>query len=399
MKENEYNNLFVNTYKRSGPPMSGGAGVHIFDSKGKKYLDFGSGIAVNALGHSHPLLIETLQHQAALLIHTSNLYHTQPQIDLASKLIEKSFADKVFFCNSGTEAIEAAIKFSRKWAKKIDEEKYHILSFTNSFHGRTYGALSATAQESFHSGFEPIVQGFHYAPFNDSEATKRKLDSHKFAAIIVEPLQGEGGINKADTEFLKFLREYANKNSIALVFDEIQCGTGRTGTLWNYEQHNVIPDIMALAKPLGGGLPLGAVICTDDIASAITPGNHGTTFGGNPLACALGAQIIDIVSEPVFLKKVQENGKYLADKLSEAAKDYDIIEGVRGEGLLLGVRFTENPDQVIDDCKRDGLLLVKANNNTIRFMPPLTVTSEHIDEAFDIFSKAVAALNIKIACR
>ncbi len=385
----KYDHLFVNTYTRVGPPMKGGSGTYLYDTNGKEYLDFASGIAVNALGHSHPVLIETIQHQTELLIHASNLYHTQPQIDLASILIEKSFGDKVFFCNSGTEANEAAIKFARKRAKKQSKEKYHILSFSHGFHGRTYGALSATAQEVFHSGFEPMPQGFHYAEFNDIKGTEKILDSHEFAAIIVEPLQGEGGINCADPKFLKFLRKYADKNYVALIFDEIQCGTGRTGTLWNYQKYGVTPDMMTLAKPLGGGLPLGAVVCTEEIASAITPGSHGTTFGGNPLACALGVQIIDIVSDPVFLKSVTAKGDHLKSKLNEIARVYDSIEDVRGEGLLLGVRFNTNPEKVITDCRKNGLLLVKANQNTVRFMPPLTVQMEQIDEAAKIFSKTL----------
>ena len=213
-----------------------------------------------------------------MVIHTSNLYYSQAQIDLAEKLLKHSFGDRVFFCNSGTEANEAAIKFARKKASVI-KGKYHVLSFCSAFHGRTYGALSATPQKKFHEGFEPLLEGFHSSELNNIKAVKKILDSHKFAAVIVEPLQGEGGVNPASTEFLKFLREYTEKKSIALIFDEIQCGMGRTGTLWNYEQHKVIPDMMTLAKPIGGGLPLGVVVCSEKFASAISPGDHGTTFG------------------------------------------------------------------------------------------------------------------------
>ncbi|MDG5815437.1 aspartate aminotransferase family protein [Chitinispirillales bacterium ANBcel5] len=392
MSTADYNRLFVPTYNRSGAPMVKGSGVKIYDSENNEYLDFGSGIAVNALGHCHPLLHEALLHQASELVHASNLYFTEAQIVFAEKLIKHSFADKVFLCNSGTEANEAAIKFARKWAKKISPQKFHVLSFSEGFHGRTYGALGATSQSKFHMGFEPMPQGFHYCPFNDFESAKKILDSEEFAAVIVEPLQGEGGINCATTVFLRQLREYTHKHSIALIFDEIQCGIGRTGTLWHYEQHNVIPDIMTVAKPLGGGLPLGATLCTEEISSAITPGDHGTTFGGNPLACALGTQILDTISDPVFLRRVKINGAWLKEKLVDVARKYDIIESVRGEGFLLGVRFKDNPQHIVQQCRDKGLLLINANLNTVRFLPPLIVTQEEINSAVGIFERVLSSL-------
>ena len=252
MKSTDYNTYFVPTFSRSGAPLVKGKGCYIFDADGKKYLDFGTGIAVNALGHAHPALIKALTDQSKKLIHTSNLYITAPHIELARLLVEHSFGDKVFLCNSGTEAMEAAIKFSRKFASGISGKKYHVLSFFNGFHGRTYGALSATAQEKFHHGFGPLLEGFHYAHLNNIEETRKILDKYAFAAILVEPIQGEGGIHCATTQFLRFLRDYATKHDIMLVFDEIQCGMGRTGTLWNHEQHKVKPDMMAGAEPLGG---------------------------------------------------------------------------------------------------------------------------------------------------
>ncbi len=388
----ETDSLFVPTYKRSGAPMVRGAGMFLYDKDDKQYLDFGSGVAVNALGHSHPLLLETLYNQASKLIHASNLYFTQAQIEFASRLIKHSFGDKVFLCNSGTEANEGAIKFARKWATKISPEKFHVLSFSEGFHGRTYGSLSATAQKKFHEGFGPLPEGFHYSPFNDIDQAREILDKNQFAAIIVEPVQGEGGINSATPEFLTFLREYATKHSIALIFDEIQCGTGRTGTLWNYEQHEIIPDMMSLAKPIGGGLPLGAVVCKSEIAGAISPGDHGTTFGGNPLACALGSQIIDIVSDPVFLKRVKASGQYLKTSLLNLMSEFSSIQGIRGEGLLLGVRFKDDPGPIVDLCKNEGLLLVKANLNTVRFMPPLIVGMDHIDSAVQTFTNVLKVM-------
>jgi len=382
--------FFVPTYNRIGAPFVKGRGMYVYDSDGREYLDFGSGIAVNALGHAHPVLLEVLKNQSELIIHTSNLYYNQPQIDIAVRLVKHSFASKVFLCNSGTEANEGAIKFSRKHGTRISPQKFHVLSFSEGFHGRTYGALSATAQPKFHAGIGPLPDGFHYSPFNDIQCAKATLDKYDFAAIIVEPLQGEGGVNAANLEFLNFLREYATEHSISLIFDEIQCGVGRTGTLWYYEKTGVIPDIMTIAKPIGGGLPLGAVLCKDDIASCISPGDHGTTFGGNPVACALGSQIIDIVSDPVFLERVRRNGDYLKSKLETLAQKYPQIEGIRGEGLLIGVRFKDDPLPLVNICKNNGLLVIKAGLNTIRFLPPLIVGKEHIDKAVDIFEESVS---------
>jgi predicted acetylornithine/succinylornithine family transaminase len=381
--------FFVPTYKRSGSPLVRGEGMYLYDADGKAYLDFGAGIAVNALGHAHPVLLEAMRHQAEQVIHTSNLYYNKPQIDFAMRLVKHSFAPKVFLCNSGTEANEGAIKFARKRGTKVSAQKFHVLSFSESFHGRTYGSLSATAQPKFHAGVGPLPDGFHYSPFNDIQCAKATLDKYDFAAIIVEPLQGEGGVNEADAEFLQFLRTYAAEHSIALIFDEVQCGTGRTGTLWHYEQTGVTPDIMTLAKPIGGGLPLGAVLCTNEIAACISPGDHGTTFGGNPVACALGSQIIDIVSDKAFLAKVRASGEYLKGKLQAIADKYKVIEGVRGKGLLLGVRFKDDPITLVDVCRGNGLLLIKAGLNTIRFMPPLIVGQEDIDRAVEIFEGAL----------
>ena len=389
MNKKNIDKLFVPTYSRSGAPIIRGKGSWLFDSNGKKYLDFGSGIAVNSLGHNHPVLKKALLKQGGLLLHGSNLYFSQPQIDLAMLLIRHSFGKRVFFCNSGTEANEAAIKFSRKWARKISRNKFHILSFTDGFHGRTYGALSATAQKNFHTEFIPLVKGFHYAPFNDIAAAQKLLQRFNFAAIIVEPLQGEGGINMATKEFITFLRSAADKYQCTLIFDEIQSGMGRTGTLWNYQKYKIKPDIMTLAKPLGGGLPLGAVVTTDDIALSIKPGDHGTTFGGNPVACALGVEMIHIIAEKSFLLSVREKSALLFSKLSSLQKTYSSIETILGAGLLLGVRMHDDPLKLIADCRDAGLLLIKAGHNTIRFIPPLTVGENEINKAVAIFENVL----------
>jgi predicted acetylornithine/succinylornithine family transaminase len=366
-----------------------GVGMYLVDADGKRYLDFGSGIAVSALGHSHPRLVSVLRNQGEKLLHLSNLYFSQPQIDLAGMLVKHSFGTKVFLCNSGTEAIEAAIKFSRKWASKTAKDKYHILSFYRGFHGRTYGALSATAQEQFHDGFGPLLEGFHYATLNDIAGTKAVLDKDNFSTIIVEPIQGEGGVNIASQEFLAFLRDYATGHGIALVFDEIQCGMGRTGKLWCYEHYGIMPDILTAAKPLGGGLPLGAVICNEQIAAAISPGNHGTTFGGNPLACALGCELLSIVSKPAFLKKVTHSGQRIQKGLRLLAPKFPFITDVRGKGLLIGAEMAFDPKGIIPLCKEKGLLLIKAEQNTVRFMPPLIVEDADIDAALTIFEEVL----------
>lgn len=389
MKSSKHDKYFIPTYARSDAPMVKGKGSYIIDTSGKKYLDFGSGISVTALGHSNPKIVAALKEQGGTLLHASNLYFMKAQNDFVKLLIKHSFGDKVFLCNSGTEANEAAIKFARKWAWKKDKKKYHILSFTDAFHGRTYGGLSATPQKKFHAGFEPILPGFHYAPFNDINKTKKVLNKYKYAAIFVEPVQGESGINSAETKFLKFLRGYTTKHKIALIFDEIQCGVGRTGTLWNYEQHKIIPDIMTVAKPIGGGLPLGAVICKNEIAGVIKPGDHGSTFGGNPLACALGSVVLNTVSRKSFLKNIRSKGKYLKNKLSEIAAENDLIIKVLGVGLMIGARFRNDPAGIVSQCKDNGLLVIKAGNNTVRFMPPLTVSKKEIDKAVTIFKKAL----------
>jgi predicted acetylornithine/succinylornithine family transaminase len=382
-------NLFMPTYKRDGAPLICGKGMYLYDEDNNAYLDFGSGIAVNALGHAHPAIIKAIHTQSELLVHSSNLYYSRAQIDLAEILLENSFADHVFFCNSGTEANEAAIKFARKWASSKDKERYHILSFNNGFHGRTYGALSATAQKQLHEGFEPLVEGFHYAEYNNVKDTKKVLSKHKFAAIIVEPIQGESGVIPADHEFLAYLRSWCTKNKAVLIFDEIQTGIGRTGTLWNYEQTGVTPDILTLAKPLGGGLPLGATLCTDAIAQAISPGNHGTTFGGNPVACAAGLATINVINKKSFLNNVNKMSAYLVKKLDVLRKKIPSIKEIRSCGLLIGIEFVSDPISIVGSCKSAGLLVVKAGHNTIRMLPPLIVSKEDIDAAVSIFENVL----------
>ncbi len=383
------NDLFVPTYGRGGAPMVSGHGCYLVDGNGKEYLDFVSGIAVNALGYGDAALEQALDVQGKRLLHGSNLWLSDTQMALAAKLIETSFADRIFFCNSGTEANEAALKFARKWASKKKPSKTAVLSFFDGFHGRTYGAMTATAQKKFHDGFHPLPQGYYYAPFNDIAGTKAMLDMADFAAVIVEPIQGEGGVNVATPEFMKFLREYTAEHEIALIFDEIQCGLGRTGTIWAYEQMGVTPDILTSAKPLGGGLPLGAVLVKEEIALCLAPGDHGTTFGGNPLACALGKVVLDRVSQKEMLAQIISKGNYLQSELKKVASQSDLIESVLGMGLLTGVRFKDDPKKIIEKAFDKGLLIVKAGRNTVRFIPPLTVTEQEIDQAIAILKDAL----------
>jgi predicted acetylornithine/succinylornithine family transaminase len=390
MKQSPYDKLFVPTYKRGGAPMVRGKGTYLCDSAGKKYLDFGSGIAVMALGHSHPAIVSTLKSQGARLLHASNLYHMEAQVRLAKLLVKHTFGSRVFLCNSGTEATEAAIKFARKWATQKNRKKYHVLSFSDGFHGRTYGGLSATAQKKFHAGFVPMVPGFHYAPYNDVAATRKALRKHAYAAVIVEPVQGESGINAATRKFLRLLRTYTRKHGIALVFDEVQCGVGRTGTFWAYEQYGLVPDIMTMAKPIGGGLPLGAVACKETISRVIKPGDHGTTFGGNPLACALGTVVLNTVSKKSFLAAVRSKGTYLKRKLEKLKDAGASMKEVRGVGLMVGVELDTDPGEIVAACRAKGLLVIKAGHNTVRFMPPLIVGRADIDKAVRIFEKVLA---------
>jgi len=387
--------LFVPVFKRDETVFSHGKGSYLYDTLGKAYLDFGTGIAVNALGHGNPKLQKALTAQGNALIHLSNLYYTPAQIDLAALLVKNSFGKRVFFCNSGTEANEAAIKFARKHAQTISPDKFHILSFTDGFHGRTYGALSATAQEKFHTGFTPLLEGFHYAPFNDIDAVEKLFNTYQFAAVMVEPLQGEGGVNAASKEFIASLRKICTAHTALLIFDEIQCGMGRTGTLWNYEQYKVTPDIMTLAKPLGGGLPLGAVITTEAVAQCMHPGDHGTTFGGNPVSCALGKAVLTTVSDKKFLADVKQKGAYLVEQLAALQNKFPTIESILGKGLLIGVRMKDDPSAIIAACKEAGLLLIKAGHHTIRFLPPLTVKKSEIDKAVKIFTTILKSTTIK----
>jgi len=387
-----YEEYYAPIYARTGAPMDYGRGVYLFDTEGKKYLDCAAGIAVNALGYANKALEETIEKQAKKLIHSSNWYFSEPNISLAKALIESSFADRVFFCNSGTEANEAAIKFSRKYACAKNASKTAVLSFYGSFHGRTYASMTASGQKCFHEGFHPLPQGFFYAPFNDIKATKSVLESADFAAIIVEPIQAEGGVCEATQEFLRFLRGYCDENDTVLIYDEIQCGIGRSGKLWAYENYGVIPDILTAAKPLGGGIPLGAALAGEKFVSTLKAGDHGTTFGGNPVACALGNTVFSIVNQKDFLEDIARKGEYLKQKLSEIQKTHGEITGIFGRGLLIGVQTSFEPKKVAAKAREKGLLLGKAEKNMVRFIPPLIISNGELDEAVSILASVLDEL-------
>jgi acetylornithine/N-succinyldiaminopimelate aminotransferase len=382
----------METYKRMKIAPTKGRGSWLFDENGDRYLDFIAGIATNTLGHSHPALVEAIQKQAGELIHCSNLYEIPLQAEVAEMLTEATDFDKVFFCNSGTEAVEAAIKLARKHA--YDEhgpEKNEILTFTKSFHGRTYGSLSATGQATYQEAFGPMVPGFVYAPYGDLEAAKA-LVGPQTAAILVEPIQGEGGINETPEGFLQGLRDLCDDHGALLIFDEVQTGAGRTGHLYAYQGAGVVPDVLTSAKGLGGGFPVGAMMTKEEYA-VLVPGNHGSTFGGNPLAMAAVKAVLGVVGDPMFLEEVRFKGAILANALKLVAKRVPGAE-VRGEGLLLGLDLKE-PElakQVFEKCLEEGVLVNLIAGTTIRLAPPLTVTKTEIRYCLDTLRAAVDEL-------
>jgi predicted acetylornithine/succinylornithine family transaminase len=365
------------TYKRAPMVLSHGQGMNVWDTDGKQYLDFMAGIAVDALGHSDPGLVETISQQAGKLIHTSNLYYTTPQVQLAEKLISNSFADKVFFTNSGTEANEGAIKFARKFARATGgDNKFEIVCFEHAFHGRTMGSLAITPKEVYQAPFRPLMPGAVVAPFNDVDALA-KFVGPQTCAVFVEPVQGEGGIYPANPEFLKAVRQRCDEVGALLVFDEVQCGLGRTGDLWAHQLSGVTPDIMTLAKPLAGGLPIGAILMTDRVAATMEAGGHGSTFAGGPLICAAAGYVFDRISEPAFLQHVSEVGGYLKERLEEINSPH--IKDVRGRGLMVGVEMDFDVSKLISKGYEKGLMLVGSGQNVLRLIPPLIAEKQHVD--------------------
>ena len=377
----------MQTYRRADVVLERGEGVYLYDTDGKRYLDFMSGIAVAALGHADPEVTAAVAEQAATLTHVSNLYHTIPGVGLARRLVTHSFADRVFFTNSGAEAIEGALKFARKWARtRAGEGKHEIVAFGGSFHGRTMGALSVTYKAIYREPFAPLVPGVCFAPFNDLDAA-RALMSDATCAVIVEPVQGEGGIHAATPEFLRGLRALCDQHQALLIFDEIQCGLGRTGRLWAHEASGVVPDIMTLAKPLANGLPIGAILLTEEVAAAVGYGEHGSTFAGGPLVTRVAQVVFDRVSDPAFLAAVTENGAYLRARLRDL--NSPLVVEVRGSGLLIGVELNTAVAPVVAAAREAGLLIINAGETTLRIAPPLIVTPDHIDQAVAILGECL----------
>ncbi len=377
----------MQTYTRQPLSIVRGRGTKVYDLEGREYLDFVGGIAVNILGHGHPDLVQAIQRQAAQLIHTSNLYYTEPQVKLAQFLVEHSFADKVFFCNGGAEANEAAIKLARRYSHdRYGAGRFEIVTMTNSFHGRTMATLTATGQDKVQKGYEPLLQGFSYVAFNSLEALERAV-TDKTAAIMLEPIQGEGGVFVADREYLKQVRDLCTKKDVLLIFDEVQTGMGRTGTLFAYEQLGVQPDIMTLAKGLGGGVPIGACLAIDSVAKTFSPGSHASTFGGNPLACAAGLAVCRALMDARVLEHARKTGEYFAKKLSDCKARHRVVREVRGLGLLQGIELDMDAKTVVSECLARGILVNATGDHVLRFVPPLIISQPEIDQLIETLAQ------------
>ena len=381
------NKYVAKNYGRYPIGLVRGKGTVVWDASGKKYIDFVAGLAVDNLGHCPPTVVNAIRKQAGKLLHVSNLYHIEPQSQLAAELTRLTFANKFFFCNSGTEANEAAIKLARRWFYDNGQPKrFEIITMNDSFHGRTMASLSATAQKKIHTGFKPLLPGFKYVPFNDIAAFKKAI-TKKTCAVLIEPIQGEGGVNLARDSYLKTLRKICNEKGILLIFDEIQTGFGRTGRLFAYERYKIKPDIITLAKALGGGVAIGAMGSTNKIIESFSPGTHGATFGGNPLACAASLASLKNLTKKGFLQKASSQGDYFLKQLYCLKEKFPIIREVRGVGLMLAVELDQPGANVVTDCMKEGLLINCIQQNTIRFLPPLIITRKEIDLLITTLSK------------
>lgn len=377
------------TYARIPIALVRGKGTRVWDADGKEYLDFLAGIAVNNLGHCHPAILRAIREQSKKLLHVSNLYHILPQSELARELCHHSFAERVFFCNSGAEANEAAIKLVRRYGLEKLGGRYEILSTHNSFHGRTLATLTATGQEKIRAGYDPLPSGFRQVPYNDLAAIEEAIDEKKTAAVLVEPIQAEGGVNVPDEAYMRGLRELCDQRSILLIFDEVQTGMGRTGRLFGYEHFAIKPDIMTLAKALGGGLPLGAMLAREEIATSFGPGSHASTFGGNPVACSAGLVVMQTLLSGA-LENCLQMGSYFVRGLEALQKRFSFIREVRGKGLMIGMELEIEGSKIADSCMHEGLLLNCTAYKVLRFVPPLTIKKNEIDRGLDILEKVLA---------
>jgi len=392
MKSQEIIDLFdryvIANYTRLPIAIAEGGGSHIRDAEGKEYLDFFPGWAVSGIGHCHPKVVAAVREQAERLLHVPNNFYIENQGLLAREISEHSFGGKCFFCNSGAEAVEAAIKCARRYTPP---ERYKIITMENSFHGRTLATLTATAQPKYQEGFGPLPGGFVYVPFNDLDAAREAFDAET-AAVLVEPIQGEGGINVADDEYLSGLRELCDGAGAVLIFDEVQTGMGRTGEYFGYQHSGVEPDIMTLAKSLGGGLAIGAIEARDEVSRALVPGTHASTFGGNPLATAAGLAVFAAIEEEDLIENAREMGKYLRGKLDDLARKHEVVVEVRGRGLMLGMELSRPGADVVSYCLRDGLNINCTHGNVLRIMPAMTVTADLVDEAAAILDSGVGEI-------
>jgi predicted acetylornithine/succinylornithine family transaminase len=386
----------MNTYKRFPVILRKGRGMKAWGADGKEYLDFVGGVAVNILGHCHPRVVVAIQKQAQRLLHVSNYYHIGPQIKLAKLLVQHTFADKVFFCNSGAEANEAAIKLARKYAKEnISPVCFEIITTENSFHGRTLAALTATGQKKFQKGFEPLVPGFKHVPFNDIDELKKAI-TKETCAIMLEPIQAEGGVIVPHKDYLKEVRKICDEHSLLLILDEVQTGMGRTGKFFAHEHFGITPDIMTIAKGLGGGVPIGAMLSTEKVASAFQPGTHASTFGGNPLVCAAAIATIETLLEDGFiLDQCNRMSEYLIEKLGNLREKFPaLIVNIRGLGLLLGIELTRECAPIVNECLELGVLINCTAEKVLRFIPPLIVQKKDIDQLMHVLEKVFGKLTV-----
>lgn len=380
---------YLPVFARYNIVLDHGEGPYVYDTKGKKYIDFLAGIAVNVVGHNYKPLVDAVSQQASKMIHCSNLYYTEVQVEAAEKLKNLSGMDKVFFGNSGAEANEGAIKLARKYATNIDPEKIQIISALHSFHGRTLATLTATGQDHYHHGFGPLPAGFDYVPYNDIQALEAKM-SDKTCAVMLEAIQGEGGVHVPDPDYLPKVRALCDKYNAVLIFDEVQCGMGRTGTFFGCQQFGVKPDIVTLAKGLAGGVPIGAFMATDKVANAFHAGDHGSTFGGNPLACAAACVVLDALIDGNLMENAKEIGAYLQSKFEEYKAKYpNLIKEVRGRGLILGMELTRPGREIANECLDYGAIINCTAGNVLRFVPPLNITKAHVDELISVLDKVL----------
>ncbi|MBM4018067.1 MAG: aspartate aminotransferase family protein [Planctomycetes bacterium] len=386
-----YSKYVIGNYRRLPLVAVRGQGAHIWDADGKRYIDLFAGWAVTGVGHCHPRLVEAIARQAATLMYMPNTWHTEPQARLAEWIAATGFGGKTFFCNSGAEASEAAIKLARIHASAAGKGRYKLITFENGFHGRTFAAITATAQPKYQEGFRPLVPGFMYAPLNDLAEVERLVDEET-CAIMVEPIQGEGGVNVAQPEFLKGLRDLCDHRGMLLVFDEVQTGVGRCGTWWGYQVSGVVPDIMTAAKQLGGGTAIGAMCAGPAVADRLVPGTHASTFGGNPLAAAAGCAVFEIIRDENLLENARQMGDYLRRRMLELKQETPVISEVRGAGLMVGVELAQNGADLVNWCLERGLYVNCTHDTVLRLMPPLNITRDVLDEALAILAEGVRAM-------